>query len=71
MITYEEVFENNKRFIEEKKRNDKEFFSQLSLGQNPEFLYIGCSDSRVTAEEMTGVKPGQMFVHRNIANLVR
>ncbi|MBK6478494.1 MAG: carbonic anhydrase [Saprospiraceae bacterium] len=70
MITYEEVFENNKRFIEEKKRNDKEFFSQLSLGQNPEFLYIGCSDSRVTAEEMTGVKPGQMFVHRNIANLV-
>ena len=70
MITYEEVFENNKRFIEEKKRNDKEFFSQLSLGQNPELLYIGCSDSRVTAEEMTGVKPGQMFVHRNIANLV-
>ncbi|MBK7373429.1 MAG: carbonic anhydrase [Saprospiraceae bacterium] len=70
MITYEEVFENNKRFIEEKKRNDKEFFSQLSLGQNPDFLYIGCSDSRVTAEEMTGVKPGQMFVHRNIANLV-
>ena len=70
MITYEEVFENNKRFIEEKKRNDKEFFRQLSLGQNPEFLYIGCSDSRVTAEEMTGVKPGQMFVHRNIANLV-
>ncbi|MBK8279531.1 MAG: carbonic anhydrase [Saprospiraceae bacterium] len=70
MTSYDEVFVNNLKFIEEKKRSDKEFFENLSLGQNPDFLYIGCSDSRVTAEEMTGVEPGQMFVHRNIANLV-
>lgn len=69
MTSYDEVFVNNLKFIEEK-RSDKEFFENLSLGQNPDFLYIGCSDSRVTAEEMTGVEPGQMFVHRNIANLV-
>ena len=60
MTSYDEVFVNNLKFIEEKKRSDKEFFENLSLGQNPDFLYIGCSDSRVTAEEMTGVEPGQI-----------
>lgn len=70
MDFYNQIFENNKKWVEKNKVNDAEFFEHLSKGQNPEILYIGCSDSRVTAEEMTGVKPGQMFVHRNVANLV-
>jgi carbonic anhydrase len=65
-----EVFENNEKWIKEKLAIDKDFFSDLSKGQSPEFLYIGCSDSRVTAEEIMGVKPGEVFVHRNIANMV-
>lgn len=69
-MLYTEIFENNRKWVAEKKGTNKEFFEHLSKGQNPEILYIGCSDSRVTAEEMTGVKPGQMFVHRNVANLV-
>ncbi len=70
MALYDQVFKNNKKWVEEKKSTNKEFFNHLSQGQNPDILYIGCSDSRVTAEEMTGILPGQMFVHRNIANLV-
>ncbi|MFT5512818.1 MAG: carbonic anhydrase [Bacteroidia bacterium] len=70
MTTYEEVFENNKNWIEEHKKTDKDFFQKLSEGQNPDFLYIGCSDSRVTAEELMGVGPGEVFVHRNIANVI-
>src|SRR3954468_9532028 len=70
MKLYKTIFENNKKWLEEKKKIDHNYFADLSKGQNPEILYIGCSDSRVTAEEMTGVSPGQMFVHRNIANLV-
>lgn len=70
MSIYAEVFENNKKWVEAKKSTDADFFEHLSQGQNPEILYIGCSDSRVTAEDMTGVEPGQMFVHRNVANLV-
>ncbi len=70
MILYDQVFENNQRWVADKLRLQPEYFSELSSGQNPDILYIGCSDSRVTAEEMTGVEPGQMFVHRNIANLV-
>lgn len=70
MSVYAEVFENNKTWVEAKKATDADFFEHLSQGQNPEILYIGCSDSRVTAEDMTGVEPGQMFVHRNVANLV-
>lgn len=65
-----DVFENNKLWIEEKLKVDKDYFTNLSKGQEPEFLYIGCSDSRVTAEDIMGVKPGEVFVHRNIANLV-
>lgn len=70
MNLYNQIFENNKKWVAEKKGTDSKFFEHLSQGQTPEILYIGCSDSRVTAEEMTGVQPGQMFVHRNIANLV-
>lgn len=64
------IFENNKKWIERQTSTDKEYFQKLSLGQNPKILYIGCSDSRVTAEELMGAKPGEVFVHRNIANMV-
>lgn len=64
------VFENNRQWIASKLEKDENYFSDLSKGQNPELLYIGCSDSRVTAEELMGVQPGDAFVHRNIANMV-
>jgi carbonic anhydrase len=70
MTTYEQIFENNRRWVAEKNASDGEFFDRLSRGQDPDFLYIGCSDSRVTAEELMGVHPGEVFVHRNIANMV-
>lgn len=70
MVTYEEIFENNKKWIEAKKGNDQDFFKKLAMDQRPEYLYIGCSDSRVTAEELMGAQPGEVFVHRNVANLV-
>jgi carbonic anhydrase len=66
----EEVFKNNKRWIEEKLKTNASFFEEMGKGQNPELLYIGCSDSRVTAEEVMGMGPGEVFVHRNIANMV-
>ncbi len=70
MLEYEKIFENNKKWLAEKKSSDKDFFKHLAEGQNPEYLFIGCSDSRVTAEEIMGASPGDAFVHRNIANLV-
>ncbi len=70
MISYEKIFENNAEWIAKKKAIDAEFFEKLAIDQNPDYLYIGCSDSRVTAEEMMGAKPGEVFVHRNIGNLV-
>lgn len=70
MTTYDELFENNKKWIEDQTRNNHDFFSTLAREQNPDYLYIGCSDSRVTAEEMMGIRPGEAFVHRNVANLV-
>lgn len=70
MTTYEQIFENNKNWIEQKLGTNKDFFNELASNQNPDYLYIGCSDSRVTAEEIMGVVPGEAFVHRNIANLV-
>ncbi len=70
MTSYQEIFENNRKWIEQKTGSNKDFFAQLSKEQNPDYLYIGCSDSRVTAEELMGVGPGEVFVHRNIANLV-
>lgn len=66
----QEIFENNKNWVKEKSEIDPNYFKDLSKGQNPSILYIGCADSRVTAEEMMGVKPGEAFVHRNIANMV-
>jgi len=70
MTIYKKIFENNKKWITEKKASNQEFFAKLAEGQNPEILYIGCSDSRVTAEEMMGATAGEVFVHRNIANVV-
>ncbi|MBN7815353.1 carbonic anhydrase [Algoriphagus pacificus] len=70
MNLYKQVFENNQKWVESKLELNPEYFENLAKGQSPEILYIGCSDSRVTAEEMTGIEPGQMFVHRNVANLV-
>ena len=69
-MTYEEIFINNRKWAEAKKRTDGEFFRKLASGQAPEYLFIGCSDSRVTAEEMMGAEPGDVFIHRNVANLV-
>jgi carbonic anhydrase len=70
MTSYEELFENNRKWIAEKTGDNADFFAQLSQDQNPDYLYIGCSDSRVTAEELMGLGPGEVFVHRNVANLV-
>lgn len=70
MDTYDKIFEHNRRWAAEKKANNAEFFDHLAASQSPEYLYIGCSDSRVTAEEVMGAKPGEVFIHRNVANLV-
>ena len=70
MKTYKEFFEYNRKWAAESEASDPDFFSKLAEGQNPGFLYIGCSDSRVPAEEVTGARPGELFVHRNIANVV-
>ena len=69
-MNYLSLFKNNEDWINEKLQLDSDYFKKLSKGQNPEFLYIGCSDSRVSPEEFAGLKPGDTFVHRNIANLV-
>ncbi len=68
--SYEVIFENNRKWVESQLVNDPEFFKNLSATQTPEYLYIGCSDSRVSAEEMMGMKPGEVFVTRNVANVV-
>ncbi len=65
-----QIFTNNKVWIAEKLKGNSDYFKHLSLGQSPEILYIGCSDSRVSTEELMGAKPGEVFVHRNIANMV-
>ena len=65
-----EIFKNNQEWVQKKLEIDSDYFDKLSKGQNPDILYIGCSDSRVTAEELMGVSPGEAFVHRNIANMV-
>ena len=68
--TLEELFENNRRWAEEIKNRDPEFFRKLSRQQAPRYLWIGCSDSRVPANEIVGLLPGELFVHRNVANVV-
>ncbi|AUC21683.1 carbonic anhydrase [Polaribacter sejongensis] len=69
-MNLETVFKNNENWVKEKLATDKNYFEELGKGQKPELLYIGCSDSRATAEELMGAKPGEVFVHRNIANMV-
>lgn len=64
------IFDNNEAWIAEKLKADPNYFKNLDKGQHPEILYIGCSDSRVTAEELMGAGPGDLFVHRNVANMV-
>ncbi len=64
------LFDNNRTWAEKIKRADPDFFSRLSRQQRPEFLWIGCSDSRVPANEIVNLLPGEIFVHRNIANVV-
>lgn len=69
-MAFREIFKNNEKWISGKLARDPEYFEKLIKGQNPKMLYIGCSDSRVSAEELMGVNPGEVFVHRNVANLV-
>ena len=69
-MNIDKIFENNKEWVAGKLGRDQNYFKNLAKGQNPDVLYIGCSDSRVTAEEMVGAQPGELFVYRNIANLV-
>jgi carbonic anhydrase len=70
MTTYNEIFQKNKEWVARMKATDEQFFEKLSEGQHPDFLYIGCSDSRVTAEDLMGLQPGEVFVHRNIGNVI-
>lgn len=67
---YKRILDNNKKWVQNQLAIDPDYFSDLSKGQNPPLLWIGCSDSRVPANEIIGAKPGEVFVHRNIANLV-
>jgi carbonic anhydrase len=70
MPEIKQLFENNRRWSERMRRQDPEFFSKLSGQQSPAYLWIGCSDSRVPANEIVDLLPGELFVHRNVANLV-
>ena len=70
MTSYEKLLSDNKTWAQKQVDNDPEFFKRLSSFQTPEFLWIGCSDSRVPADKITGTQPGEIFVHRNIANMV-
>ncbi|MEO6232263.1 MAG: carbonic anhydrase [Ferruginibacter sp.] len=70
MKSYEKLLLENKAWAQQRVEDDPMFFKNLSALQTPEFLWIGCSDSRVPANEITGTAPGEIFVHRNIANLV-
>lgn len=70
MTSYEKLLLENKAWAQEQIMEDPDFFNRLSSLQTPEFLWIGCSDSRVPADKITGTQPGEIFVHRNIANMV-
>lgn len=67
---YNRIFEANKEWIDINKKNNPQLFELLAAKQNPDFLYIGCSDSRVHPNQIMGLKPGEVFIHRNIANMV-
>lgn len=67
---YKNIFEANRKWAAEQKEKNPDFFAHLANNQDPDYLYIGCSDSRVHANEIMGLSPGQVFVHRNIANMV-
>lgn len=67
---YQQLLQNNKKWVANKLQEDSNYFEELAKGQAPPLLWIGCSDSRVPANEITGTKPGEVFVHRNIANMV-
>ncbi|MEZ4873898.1 MAG: carbonic anhydrase [Flavobacteriaceae bacterium] len=69
-MNIEQIFKNNEQWVKERLQTNKNYFKNLSKGQNPDILYIGCSDSRVSAEELMGIAPGEAFIHRNIANMV-
>lgn len=70
MYSYQKLLEENKNWAAEQVARDPEYFSRLVDIQQPEFMWIGCSDSRVPANELTGSQPGEIFVHRNVANMV-
>ncbi|OBX26343.1 carbonic anhydrase [Gelidibacter algens] len=67
---YKQLLDNNKKWVDSKLESDKDYFINLSKGQTPPLLWIGCADSRVPANEIIGANPGEVFVHRNIANMV-
>ena len=67
---YKKILDNNKKWVESQLAIDNDYFKDLAKGQQPPLLWIGCSDSRVPANEIIGAKPGEVFVHRNIANMV-
>lgn len=69
-VEYQDLFENNRRWARGVLQGDPDFFRRLSRQQTPRFLWIGCADSRVPANEIVGLLPGEIFVHRNVANLV-
>jgi carbonic anhydrase len=68
--SYKQLLENNKQWVADQLAQDPVYFEKLANSQNPEYLWIGCSDSRVPANQITGTSPGDIFVHRNIANMV-
>ena len=70
MDKYQEIFNHNKEWVADKVKTEKDFFLKMYKEQNPDFLYIGCSDSRVSADVITGLNIGDLFVHRNLANVV-
>jgi len=70
MTSLSHLFDNNRAWSERRRRSDPDFFARLSRQQRPRYLWIGCADSRVPANEIVGLEPGELFVHRNIANVV-
>lgn len=69
-MTLQDIFKHNEQWVAQKLNTDPQYFEKLAKGQQPQILYIGCSDSRVTAEDLMGAQPGEIFIHRNVANLV-